>query len=442
MADILEENIRDLNQELQWFRRVLDTRFKLYFGQETEHLNIFDIAPPDFEGSLSSWAILLRRYDVIVPERLVLLLALAPHLDPKILDLFFVKNSQIDRSFTEFGGRSDYQHKGFLPTGETALFLLAGSDLGLRLVFKELFHPDHYFSKFNLLYLKNPDSVDLPMSGALTVSKSCLDYITCGIEDQPLFGQNFPAIKISTPLDWTDLVLESQSLSQVREIETWILHRATLLNGLGMKGKVRTGFCSLFYGNPGTGKKMAACLLGKSTGHEVYRIDLSLIVSQYISETEERLAKVFQMAEDKNWILLFDEADALFGKRTDVKSSSDRYANQEVAYLLQRIENFNGIVILSANTAVNEAFADRFESIIHFPDPTAEERLQIWQQGISPNAQLSSSIDLKTVAGSFELTGGAIMEVIRYASLDALKSGTNTINLRSILQGIKRVLKK
>jgi SpoVK/Ycf46/Vps4 family AAA+-type ATPase len=125
----------------------------------------------------------------------------------------------------------------------------------------------------------------------------------------------------------------------------------------------------LFIGAPGTGKKTLASLIGLQSGAAVYRIDLSMVVSKYIGETEKNLSKVFDAAEHKNWILFFDEADALFGKRSDVRDSHDRYANQEVAYLLQRIENYNGLVILATNKKnnIDEAFTRRFQTVIHFP---------------------------------------------------------------------------
>jgi len=125
----------------------------------------------------------------------------------------------------------------------------------------------------------------------------------------------------------------------------------------------------LFVGAPGTGKKIAASLIGQQLGIDVYRIDLSMVVSKYIGETEKNLKKIFDEAEHKNWILFFDEADALFGKRTNVRDAHDKYANQEIAYLLQRIENYNGIVILatSIKNNIDEAFKRRLQTIIHFP---------------------------------------------------------------------------
>src|SRR2546429_3695822 len=185
---------------------------------------------------------------------------------------------------------------------------------------------------------------------------------------------------------------------------------------------------------------MTACPLGKSTGREVYKVDLSLVVSKYIGETEKNLARVFDQAQHKGWILFFDEADALFGKRSETKDAHDRYANQEVSFLLQRIETFDGIAILASNQRENldSAFTRRFESIIYFPLPRPEERLRLWQQGLSPQARCEPALDMPTLAREHALSGGAIMNVLRYASLQALARHSAVLTLDDILQGIRR----
>jgi SpoVK/Ycf46/Vps4 family AAA+-type ATPase len=185
---------------------------------------------------------------------------------------------------------------------------------------------------------------------------------------------------------------------------------------------------------------MTACLLGKSTGREVYKVDLSLVISKYIGETEKNLAKVFDQAQHKGWILFFDEADALFGKRSETKDAHDRYANQEVSFLLQRIEVFDGIAILASNRRDNldEAFTRRFESVIYFPLPRPEERLRLWRQGFSSKAELARDLDLEKIAQEHALSGGAIMNVIRYASLQALERESTVIRLDDVIQGIRK----
>ena len=177
-------------------------------------------------------------------------------------------------------------------------------------------------------------------------------------------------------------------------------------------------------------------------GHrpDVYKVDLSLVVSKYIGETEKNLARVFDQAEHNGWILFFDEADALFGKRSETKDAHDRYANQEISFLLQRLETFDGIAILASNFRDNldEAFSRRFESVIYFPLPRPEERLRLWQQGFSPKARLEAAIDLEKVAREHEFSGSSIMNAIRYASLQALQRNSETISLDEVQQGIRR----
>jgi AAA+ superfamily predicted ATPase len=366
-------------------------------------------------------------------------LGLTPHIRPRLLDIFFVKNKTFDRKFTEFGGVYGGPGGDFTPTGETLAFILAGDDLTLRFAVQTLFDADHYFARHTILRLV-PAGDEPPMKAPLRLSDEYLGHFTTGQPRRPDFGPSFPARYIETQLTWDDLVLHPGTRKQIEEIETWLGHGDALMDDWGMAPKLRPGYRSLFYGPPGTGKTMTACLLGKFTGRDVYKIDLALVVSKYIGETEKNLAKVFDQAQHKGWILFFDEADALFGKRSETKDAHDRYANQEVAFLLQRIESFDGIAILASNRRENldDAFARRFESIIYFPMPSPEERLRLWRQGFPAQARLAETLDLEKIAHEHALAGGAIMNVIRYASLQALKHGRDVIAGEDVLQGIRR----
>ncbi len=184
-----------------------------------------------------------------------------------------------------------------------------------------------------------------------------------------------PMQRITTERKWEDLVLSDQAMKDLEEIVVWTRHRQTVLEDWRLKRRLKPGFCSFFYGPPGSGKSLTAALLGKKTGLEVYRVDLSRAVSKYIGETEKNLARLFDQAKSRNWILFFDEADALFGKRTKVSDAHDRYANQVLAYLLQRIEDYPGIAILASNLNArkDEAFTRRFQSVIHFPTRTTND---------------------------------------------------------------------
>jgi SpoVK/Ycf46/Vps4 family AAA+-type ATPase len=185
---------------------------------------------------------------------------------------------------------------------------------------------------------------------------------------------------------------------------------------------------------------LTATLLGKHTGKDVFRIDLSRVVSKYIGETEKNLSRLFDKAENKNWILFFDEADALFGKRTDIRDAHDKYANQEVAYLLQRIESYNGLVILASNQRANidNAFVRRLQTIIQFPMPRPEERYEIWQKTFPPQIAIADDIDWRYIAARHELTGAGILNVTHYCAVDILSKQTRRLDLKDLEAAIQR----
>jgi hypothetical protein len=432
-----------LDRDLGWFVKVLETRIKLYFRQETEFTSISEIEPPIISED-SPYAHFVLHHKFSTEERLIFLLAVIPHIKPQLLDLFFVKNATTGRFFTEFGGRDGQNFQGFLPTGETALFVLAGDSLSARAALSDLFGPDHLFSRHGILSLQKTAEYEPHLSGHLTLSGEVVDLVTSGSIRRPSFGTEFPAKRIETALEWQDLILDSHTMEQVLEIKAWIEYGDVMLNDLGLRNRLKPGYRSLFFGPSGTGKTLTATLIGKMTGLDVYRIDLSMVVSKYIGETEKNLEKVFQKAENKNWILFFDEADALFGKRTDIRDAHDRYANQEVSYLLQRVEDFKGVIILSSNMKSNldEAFTRRFQSIIHFPLPKPAERMRIWDNAFAKKMRPESAVDLSEIASKYELSGGGIMNVIRYSTLMALKNGCNSIMHNDIIDGIRRELFK
>lgn len=440
VADTLNANASDLARDLEWLAEVLNARLQSYFRTGQSDGNISTFLPPDLCSSTSCYAHFVRHYQLTPSERVVVLLALVPHVRPQLLDVLWSKNETTQRGFTEFGGLHTTNHGGFMPTGETAAFILAGDDLEARFEVMRLFEGDHFFAKHNILSLTPVDRGEPMLSGALTISREYLNWLTTGVQRKPNFTSEFPARLIETKLTWDDLVLPASTLEQLEEIRQWIQHSETLLKDWGMNHKLRPGFTSLFYGPPGTGKTLSACLLGKQCGCDVYKIDLSMIVSKYIGETEKNLARVFDMAEHKKWILFFDEADALFGKRTKVDDAHDRYANQEVSFLLQRIEEFHGVAILASNQKANidDAFLRRFESVIYFPMPRSSERFRIWQQAFSPKAVLEHNVDLTRVAEKYDLAGGTIMNVVRYSSLKALSRQENTILLEDLEEGIRR----
>jgi ATPase family associated with various cellular activities (AAA) len=445
LADNLSASALDLEADLDWFARVLDMRLKCYFGAPgAPREDPLAIAPPAIESGRSEYARFVRESRLPPDLRLVILLALIPHVRPQLLDVMWSRNDVTQRGFTEFGGMQGASHGGFIPTGETAAFLLAGDDLAARFAMSRLFEPEQFLARHNVLHLAPVAPGEPALSGVLVLSREHLHRFTTGLERKPGFSSEFPARLIRSGLDWDELVLPGTTLEQLAEIERWVLHGARLLDDWGMRGKLHPGYISLFHGAPGTGKTLSASLLGRRCGCDVYKIDLSMIVSKYIGETEKNLARVFDLAEHKGWILFFDEADALFGSRTRIADSHDRFANQEVSFLLQRVEDFSGVVILASNlkSNIDDAFMRRFHAVVHFPMPGPGERLRLWRAAFSHKAQIDPRIDLRVIAEKHEISGGTIMNVVRYASLAALARGSELILLEDLTEGVRRELLK
>ncbi len=442
--DPVHANAITLAAELDWFERVLEARIALHFEQPAAVADIHDLTPPDLTGDPSEYAAVVHEQAMGFDERLLLMLALVPHIRPQVLDLLYVRNRNLDRGFTEFGGWKGKSHGGFLPTCETAAFLIAGEDLRARFEVMKLFEEDHYFRTHDMLRVEHADGEEPFFSGALRLTVEALHRLTSGDRRKPDYGVAFPAKRITTSLEWDDLVVAHEVQDEIGAINAWIRHGPALLDDWGLAKSIKPGYRSLFYGPPGTGKTLTATLIGKQAAADVYRIDLSMVVSKYIGETEKNLANVFDQAQNRHWILFFDEADALFGKRTETSSSNDRHANQEVSYLLQRVEDFPGVVILATNLKANidEAFARRFQSLVYFPMPDADQRLRLWKGMVESGCRLADDVDLAMLAQDHELSGGAIANVIRHAALCALRTDRDAIAQADLLQGIRKELIK
>ncbi|MCH8987744.1 MAG: ATP-binding protein [Chloroflexi bacterium] len=434
------ENATSLDRELAWFNGVLEARFSLFFEQDGAFEGIYDIPAPCLEGDTSEYACLVKEHEMTFDERIVLILALIPHVRPQALDSLFSRNKNLDRVYTEFGGWKGQTHGGFLPTCETAAFILAGRDVGKRFEIIKIFEDDHFFASKGILRVEHQSSGEPFFSGALRISSDHLNRLTSGVQHKPDYSIDFPAKLITSNLGWDDVVLAPNVMEEIENINTWMRHSKTILSDWGLKKTIKPGYRSLFYGPPGTGKTLSATLIGASAGVDVYRIDLSMVVSKYIGETEKNLANVFDQAQNKNWVLFFDEADALFGKRTQTSSSNDRYANQEISYLLQRVEDFPGVVILATNMKANidDAFARRFQSFIYFPMPDADQRLKLWEGVLGSGCRLADDVDLEQLAKESELSGGAITNVVRYGAIRALQRETPMITQADLLKGITK----
>lgn len=423
-----------LQAALSWLKTIINSRLNAYFGQ-AKNLK-FD--PLRTDNELPN--LLIGYHKLNSKESALLILALTSHIRPSFFNKIITKHFPEGGDFPEFGGVRGKNHRGLLPTGETAQFILAGDDLEKRLEVQRLFSNDHWFAKEQILWLEPVPEGEPIMSGRIILAPEVIEELTLGTISKPRFSSEFPAEYIQTEMNWDDLILHPKTLNQIHEIEHWIEYNETLLGDWDMKKKIKPGYRALFYGPPGTGKTLTATLLGKQTNQDVFRIDLSRVISKYIGETEKNLSRLFDKAENKDWILFFDEADALFGKRTEIRDAHDKYANQEVAYLLQRIENYNGLVVLATNqrSNIDEAFTRRFQSMVYFPMPSPEERYQLWLQTFPKQIPLDNTIDWRQIATRHELSGANILNISHFCAIEFLANGSHCLEQQHLENAILR----
>jgi SpoVK/Ycf46/Vps4 family AAA+-type ATPase len=235
------------------------------------------------------------------------------------------------------------------------------------------------------------------------------------------------AHRIAHLATWSQVVLPPDIQDSLTELLARIRRRRTVFEAWGFDRVMSTsrGVTALFQGGPGTGKTLVASAIANELGMDLYRVDLSRVMSKWIGETEQNLAKLFDVAEDGNAIILFDEADSLFAKRTEVRSSVDRYANLEVNYLLQRLDSFEGIAILTTNFAssIDTAFKRRLSLRLTFPFPDEDQRERLWRAHLPPEAPVAARLDLADLARRYRLSGGYIRNCMLRAAFLAAEEG-------------------
>jgi SpoVK/Ycf46/Vps4 family AAA+-type ATPase len=253
------------------------------------------------------------------------------------------------------------------------------------------------------------------------------------------------ARKLTLRYTWQDIVLPTDQIAILHEIVSTVRERTLVLEtwGVGQKLAASKGVTILFAGPSGTGKTMAAEIIARELGLDLYKIDLSTVVSKYIGETEKNLERIFNEASSSNAILFFDEADAIFGKRSEVKDAHDRYANIETSYLLQRMEAYDGVTMLATNLRANldEAFTRRLQFAVDFPFPEKVDRLRIWQTLFPVGVPVVPDIDFELLAGRFKLAGGNIRNIIVAAAYLAAADGKK-VTMAHLLHGTRRELQK
>ncbi len=269
--------------------------------------------------------------------------------------------------------------------------------------------------------------------------------IHAGARLQNAAGLQRLARRIEPVAGWSDLVVTAQVSAALHEVTARVRHRALVLDGWQLRrgGGRGDGLTAMFSGPSGTGKTLAAEVIARELGVDLHTVDLATVVDKYIGETEKNLDRIFDEAEQVNTVLFFDEADALFGKRSEVRDARDRYANVEVAYLLQRMERFDGLAILATNLRLNidDAFARRLDVTVDFPKPKAAERLRLWVHLIGRRLPLDDTVDLPFLAESFDIAGGSIRNVVVTAAFLAAEAGRDA-TMTDFVRGVAREYNK
>jgi hypothetical protein len=270
-------------------------------------------------------------------------------------------------------------------------------------------------------------------------------HLRAGARSQNGAGLEGQARRIEPQAGWTDLVLPPACMNGLRELAARARHRDRVLDDWGMRpgGGRGRGITALFAGDSGTGKTMSAEVIAGELGLDLYAINLATVVDKYVGETEKNLERIFSEADGVNAVLLFDEADAIFGKRSEVRDAHDRYANIEVAYLLQRMETFDGLAILATNLRANldDAFARRLDAVIDFPMPEAADRRLLWDKCLGPAAPRTDDIDFDFCARQFELSGGNIRSIAVTAAYFAAVSG-KPVAMLDLMRATQREYRK
>ncbi|MBL6445153.1 ATP-binding protein [Fulvivirga sp. 29W222] len=439
-----EANTQSLHTELGWLEKIIALRME-GLNAEMENVTSDNGVVPASEQETGIYGHFVQEHDLNEVDRLLLILCFAAQYSPQILDAFLKKRSDNTGVLREIGGVYSRENGQFIPTLQTALFLLSGGNQAKVASYYHYFQNNHFLFREQIITLESiSQNYDYLAGYMLKLEKSYFDYFLIGKRPRLDGTSNFPATLLETDKKFEDLILPDTTRDQLKSLMDFIRFRKELFNESDVVGKIKPGFTTLLYGRPGTGKTMTVSVIGKHLGVDVYIVNLSRVVSKYIGETEKNLEKIFERLEGKDCILFFDEADALFGKRTEVKDAKDRYANQEVAYLLQRIEKCSCPVILASNYKQNldDAFKRRILTFIHIPPPESHERLQMWQTGLPSSFQYEPVNLPEKLATDYPLTGANISNVIKLGCIHAMSEGTKQITLGHLEGYIQQEMRK
>jgi len=420
------KNLNAINIELDWLAGIIEQRTNARLND----IPINDTPIELFELEEGTYFELVNKFNLGLAERMVLGLTVLVNLKPEVFDRFLIANPETGKPFREYGGIIDKQTFQFKPTLRTAIYLLSGGDSLKFVYYQNILRSNNrlFTEQIVNLYSVGEHHNYLPDS-LIQLDSAYVDYLFAGEIPRLDSGNNFPAKLLETNKTFEDLVLKESAKKQLEPALNYVKVQQKLYANNEVGNKIKKGFVLLLHGPPGTGKTLTASIIGNELKTQVYQIDSSLVVSKYIGETEKNLERVFKRLEGKNCILFFDEADAMFGKRTEVQDSKDRYANQGVSYLLQRMEKFDGLIILATNYEKNfdDAFKRRILTKIHIGRPGVEERIKLWSNALPDGYSYQSKKLVEALSKHFDFTGANIAVVVKMSVEKAFSEGAKVL---------------
>ena len=430
-------------QGLQWLEQFIKLRCQQVFTLE------LDETPEEALNTPLDWLTGLEAEDsyplflqaCTVAEQVIVFTALANQIYPQMWQAFgeAVEQLQLEEQDTRHFGLAQLSGTAHLQaTFSTVSFLLGGISVQEQMEFWRVFEPNTLLRTSGVLEWPDDNTTFPALNAIPKLSQSFLHQLLTNQPYHPQYSPDFPATLLTTTKTWDDLLLGERTATLITQARKWVQHYDQVSAQTGA-GK---GYRLLMAGASGTGKTLTAALLGQEAGKPVYRIDISTIVDKYVGETSKKLRQIFELAEARDWILFFDEGDALFGKRTEGgQSSNERYANQEVSYLLYKLEEYQGMIFLATNQlqAIDVAFKRRFDSLITFDKPDLYARQQLWQHFFERPQWLQIDPIVirdqwRELASKAEVSAAWIEKFYTYCVMQATAKGDTNISAEEMRQ--------
>ncbi|MEO5684383.1 MAG: TIR domain-containing protein [Chitinophagaceae bacterium] len=428
---------------MAYFERILSERLQAFYAGSafdeacfnTDFLQAFPLSPV---------ASLKRHYDLTEMEFILFLTALLPHLDAYTVDRH-VERWLHGRSgdCAEIGGIRNARHRGFVPTVQTFVFLVAGNDFAKKLQLRNFFHSTSPILRKKLVLVEKPGEGDPFTSAVISVPDEHVNSFFGTKEPIPDYSSSFPAKMLHTRLDWESLVLNDTTRNGIADLKDWFMNNYALLHTTGAAADEQHGYKILFYGPPGTGKTLAAALIGRQFNTPVFRIDISLLVANDYAAAIGIIDNIFRLAEQNSWILLIDQIMHVKDKYTAGIYGSAKLFNDPVTYLLQRTEDYPGIVIFETTSIqrMDDNFLRKLQSTVEFLFPNGVERKRLWMQGIPTDFSLDKEVDLSETGENYHLSGADITKIIKRISLKVHSRNDRCIKQADIMDAISAQFK-